>query len=125
MCKVFHYTLRFYQSLSMCLLGVCYESHTILGVMKLTPGASIALYIIIKWYHFNIPYVTYSSQEPRDRNRCVHGPFSKSVFEITVRQPPSEEGLESWSSDGFISCQTLFFCLFRNSFHTFFLCVCA
>lgn len=86
---------------------------------------SIALCIIIKWYNFNIPYVTYSSQEPRDRNRCVRGPFSKSVFEITVRQPLSEEGLESRSSDGFISCQTLFFCLFRNSFHTFFLCVCA
>lgn len=38
--------LSIIQSLNMCLLGACYETHTILEVMKLTPGASIALDII-------------------------------------------------------------------------------
>lgn len=39
--------LSIIQSLNMCLLGACYETHTILEVMKLTPGASIALDIIL------------------------------------------------------------------------------
>lgn len=51
-CKVVHYTLRFYQSLNMCLLGVCYKTHTILEVMKLTPGVSVALDMILSlaWF---------------------------------------------------------------------------
>lgn len=37
----------FYQSLNMCLLGAGYDTHITLKVMKLTPGVSIVLHIIL------------------------------------------------------------------------------
>lgn len=46
--------LSIIQSLNMCLLGACYETHTILEVMKLTPGASTALGIILSLAWFSL-----------------------------------------------------------------------
>ena len=62
-CKVVHYTLWFYQSLNMCLLGVCYEIHIILGVMNLTPWVNIALDISLSLAEFSLHGVRFSHKE--------------------------------------------------------------
>ena len=54
MCVKFSIIHLGFISHSACLLGVCYETHTMLEVMKLTPGARIALYIILSLAWFSL-----------------------------------------------------------------------